>query len=715
MKKTCALFLFIILVLTLSVSVGKTLEDYSDVDLQEIQNSLVLFWADGHLGYADLAGNVVIDPVYSLEDRDSRNVLLDGAYSFDGNHVMVSDGYERFVIDTSGNRVQFPVNYEKIGMLKDGVVWLSTSESSFTSGLSKKVGYYSADGREIIPPSNDLPTGVDYYNGMLLHANTGSLLKFSGRSTVWDTQGNRHELFVANASDVAQALGVSEDTILNADVCIDTISKGQHTGERYTPCMIKLKKAGTDKTIATLGAYVAANGEVYCDPFDDYTDPHLLHNDVAYYGKHSWYKNERKDFWGVFLDHRFNVLFSLKDNPDLWAALQYDQASRCTFTCGSFNDGIVVAQMERGYTNGSKEVYCFALNKEGAFVFEPRNDIRWGSLQSQNDAYSVWFSSGLCPAQDVRSGKWGYISSDGQWKIKPIFEQVSNFTDDCAIVTVVRDLVGFGQNKTDLLIHSSGAVLYPSKERLIELEVNVDSLLEAGLVFSNNLVQISATQNNTQPFLSDAIENIDLTGIRERPLFTQKINGVQALENVQMNYTYSLPNSWKKTWFWNESPYWEVWTEVSEDQKGKTSAYLLYLNGMDSSPDWTTEDPQKLLYYYCTSILNGFPALGDDWQLLQTDKCIFLGQQVDEFLFTGTSKNVDKFLFTVTGEDIFSFEGISEDNEILNMRYCGVYSSLAGKHMCCGIALIYSAEHETYYHSLFEHLKNVYSVETAIN
>lgn len=452
----------------MSATAETSLFDYEEAVPMEIQNGLVLFYTSAGYGYADLSGKVVIEPIYSIEDQDSRNIFSDGAYVFDGSHVMISDGVNRFVVDHKGYRTVFP-HYDKIGLLKDGLVWLQKKQSSFSGGQTEMVGYFDGNGTPVIEYNETLKPSVDFYNGMLLFEDGWGLADICEQGIVFDMQGQRYELYVANVEDTAVITGLTADQIRDARVTVSAIKKGQKSGECFTPCSVLLKNRSNNETIAIIGAYIGQKGEVYCNRYKRSSEaPNLLSSGIAYGGDRVWHRVKsagitRENFSAFFVNPQFDIVFTLENNQELWSALTLEGPDSCEFTPGFFNDGIVVATLSRWYKNGDEETYCFTLDMQGQFVMRPRSDISWGT-NPQNAVYS----SGLCPAQSKANGLWGYVNQQGDWQFPPVFLTASNFESGHAIVSLqYAPHQGVSGNKdVTLLIDAGGNVLYPSQNSL---------------------------------------------------------------------------------------------------------------------------------------------------------------------------------------------------------------------------------------------------------
>lgn len=446
MKRIIVLLLTLSLCMAVSAGIGETVQSVGITGLGDIQNGLVMVFSGQGIGYADFQGNIVIEPTYSMQDENSLNILSDGAYQYDGNHVMVSNGMKKFIIDTQGKHTDFPTSFESWGFLHDGIVWLRKTEDSFSGGKRDVVGYFKANGELLIDFEESLYGsnwygGTDYDNGMLIFDDDKALGNgYDKRDYGYNAQGERFQLYIENIDQASAALGLSADIIRSAKCVSQWVKKGQESGETATPCAVKLYDQGSDDYLGTIGAYIDQNGSVYCNPFqDDLAAPNILHNNIAYYGDDRWTDSPFDDvtpesFVAQYIDSHFNILFSLRDNAELWNAFTLDGVNSGTYRSGLFSDGIVVASIKRWYSDGSEENYYFTLDMNGRFVMQPRSDINWGYLAYSDQFYRVYYHSGLCPAMDNASQKWGYLSSDGNWAITPQFSEASNFSDGYAVV-----------------------------------------------------------------------------------------------------------------------------------------------------------------------------------------------------------------------------------------------------------------------------------------
>lgn len=85
----------------------------------------------------------------------------------------------------------------------------------------------------------------------------------------------------------------------------------------------------------------------------------------------------------------------------------------------------------------SKDDVCYYAIVDGAgnVLMEPQRNVEFpygvyiGWEEGKNiETYT--FSKGLCPARDAASGKWGYIDTQGNWKIQPQYASALYFSCD---------------------------------------------------------------------------------------------------------------------------------------------------------------------------------------------------------------------------------------------------------------------------------------------
>ena len=75
-------------------------------------------------------------------------------------------------------------------------------------------------------------------------------------------------------------------------------------------------------------------------------------------------------------------------------------------------------------------VFFYAtVDQSGTVLMKPRKDIAF-KVANERELVRFQFSYGLCPAQDVESGKWGYIDPYGNWIIKPQYDETEPFSED---------------------------------------------------------------------------------------------------------------------------------------------------------------------------------------------------------------------------------------------------------------------------------------------
>lgn len=85
----------------------------------------------------------------------------------------------------------------------------------------------------------------------------------------------------------------------------------------------------------------------------------------------------------------------------------------------------------------SKDDVCYYAIVDGAgnVLMEPQRNVEfpYGVYIGWNEGKSIetyTFSKGLCPARDAVSGKWGYIDTQGNWKIQPQYTSALFFSGD---------------------------------------------------------------------------------------------------------------------------------------------------------------------------------------------------------------------------------------------------------------------------------------------
>lgn len=132
------------------------------------------------------------------------------------------------------------------------------------------------------------------------------------------------------------------------------------------------------------------------------------------------------------------------------------------YNSGYFSEDLVVGRIRRWYSNGSEENYCYTLNTAGEFVMEPRADISWGDIAYAHNEFDVCYNSGLCPAQALQNGLWGYLDTVGNWVIDPIYSEASNFSGGFAVVKQVypKDEQHFRNWSREHLIDNTGRIVF---------------------------------------------------------------------------------------------------------------------------------------------------------------------------------------------------------------------------------------------------------------
>lgn len=434
-------------------------------DIIEIQNGLVLISKDGFYGYTDLDGNIVINPVYTPPHKGpDYSVDRDGGYKFDGRYVMVYDGRNRLILDRNGNVADFGWGeYTQEMNYSNGVARLERMEQSFDTGKIEKVAYYRYDGTAIIPWTDHFPKAVSYYqfhNDMLLFPDEDV-------DYIYNVDGERKKLYVANYQQTANLLGIEPDIIKNADVYMSYV-KDQETIENGTACSVSLWNSITGKQIEFISAYVTKDGSVYCNTKKNDINVEPLSDGMAFYGDKWGSYSDRNKIDAQYVNYQFETVFKISDNESLWKAMNLENIRYVRFETGMFHDGYVVASMEREFLDQSGfDLYYFVLDKTGALAFPPRSDIEWEKAPGKSDLlndsgaeYSTHYESGLCPAKQRSTGLWGYIDLQGEWVIEPIYTWASNFSSGHAIV---RQKYSQSYSKKHL-IDKTGSIIFSTED-----------------------------------------------------------------------------------------------------------------------------------------------------------------------------------------------------------------------------------------------------------
>lgn len=426
--------------------------------LDEIQNGLVRFVTDDAVGYMDFTGKTVIEPIYALKECDDSGWLQNFQTYNNGKTILVSDGNERFYVDDNGNRIQYHFQYTSIGNAHNDIFWAKNKTSSFSGGDESTLGYYRTDGTVVIDPTVEMFEHCQNQYWGLPRDFSNGILSFDDADYVYNTKGERVVLHVANSEVAAQALGCTHDMLGSANVKIlGNIQVGQNfpnnnENEAFCKSQVLVEDVGiTD-------AMIGQDGDVYCGTVDndDYILTHMS-DGIAYYGTKEWY-GDPKEFSGQFVNGRFETVFSLQENQELWTALMMDKAKSVVFYCSGFSDGVVMCRMKRWYLNGREENYVFTLNESGAFVMTPRSDISFGNDAMTEKGFWPKYNSELCPAIEDASEKWGYIDMKGNWAIEPRYESASNYSDGYAIVTE-KIKTDFQKTTVHHLIDSMGNII----------------------------------------------------------------------------------------------------------------------------------------------------------------------------------------------------------------------------------------------------------------
>lgn len=110
---------------------------------------------------------------------------------------------------------------------------------------------------------------------------------------------------------------------------------------------------------------------------------------------------------------------------------EFQAAKYCEYIVSDDIDGAGLVATVRLASKDS--VYYYAIvDGTGNVLLNPQREIEFIELQMNGSMYRDMyiFYKGLCPARDAASGKWGYIDTQGNWKIQPQYTSVTTFSSD---------------------------------------------------------------------------------------------------------------------------------------------------------------------------------------------------------------------------------------------------------------------------------------------
>lgn len=110
---------------------------------------------------------------------------------------------------------------------------------------------------------------------------------------------------------------------------------------------------------------------------------------------------------------------------------EFQAAKYCEYIVSDDIDGAGLVATVRLASKDS--VYYYAIvDGTGNVLLNPQREIEFIELQINGSMYRDMyiFYKGLCPARDAASGKWGYIDTQGNWKIQPQYTSVTTFSSD---------------------------------------------------------------------------------------------------------------------------------------------------------------------------------------------------------------------------------------------------------------------------------------------
>ena len=132
-----------------------------------------------------------------------------------------------------------------------------------------------------------------------------------------------------------------------------------------------------------------------------------------------------------------------------------------------YNEGIIIFEL-----NGPEGEYFGLMNSNFEWILSPTKEIVDFTSHNNSSEMEKYFSEGLLRVaveedREIRANlgeteayKWGYINTNGEWAVEPIFRKVSGFSDGVAIVTTIEEDRDDLSNARQIVIDTSGNELF---------------------------------------------------------------------------------------------------------------------------------------------------------------------------------------------------------------------------------------------------------------
>lgn len=476
----------------------------------KIEDHLILYRQDGHWGAYTLQGRIICKPVYDYITYISDDLIkvgLDGTdykeytdyYWEDGERYEYAD-YREYpikewgLIDNRGHEL-LPIKYSDIAdKAVDGLIEIR---------LGKSIGYVETAGHVLLEPTyssiGDFTDGYAIVSKPLRH------------------EEEQHVYGVINSSFTEIIPCAFRKIEYEKETGLFKTNVGYKTPDGKYIAEVDGEELPVDKKY------------LYCKPFHDACAIAVrISNNKVRYGL----INMRSEdiFPPIFQQLKLldNGLYKFKMNEkygllntkgEIVVPNKYDGI-------GKFEDDLscVVIKIQHDNRNGSNKLYGY-INSEGTEILVPSYEFigkrsesfsvimknnSWGlfSIQSHHITMipGVAFLSPckehLClinkggtydkRIKKVIGGRWGYVSTDGQIAIEPVYEQVYHFSDGIAAVK---------QNSRWGFINIDGTVIVPCEYDEVEcrFEKGKGALMKGKMiyVFDKNGSQIDSYEQET--------------------------------------------------------------------------------------------------------------------------------------------------------------------------------------------------------------------------
>lgn len=382
----------------------------------------------GKYGYVNTRGEVIYAPGFQTAPDRFETPAFVKFQSEQGNRVA-------YLTETGFLTLEWPDNVIAYGSCSNNLFWIQTVDEQL-SGNVYTMTYYHENGRKAFSFSNATPAGYwsdnkyTFYNNFSDFDDNGYAFIDVGTDSNHDYRlvnrdGHLVELKLKTSINELQK-AVYEDytyaTIASIDsFCVTGLSERNIVSCKinYTYYDTSYRKYRSHETYMkfavdynTLTLYLLQNGVERLTEFSSVEDYILAKYDDQLY---------------ILDQHAQNILRSNDDYPDL-------HGGKVVRYCVSPNGFVTVALASESYA-----LFYSIVSVSGEIVLKPTNKIYMHvanpsekPLQELHE--SAIYSSGLLPAQDVATKKWGYLNEVGEWAIQPQFDSARSFSDGLACV-----------------------------------------------------------------------------------------------------------------------------------------------------------------------------------------------------------------------------------------------------------------------------------------